>query len=429
MQIKQHLNFTPKCGTKLDGSPNILLVNPWIHDFAAYDFWAKPLGLMILASILRAYGAEVSYIDCLERHHPLSKIGPSTYRCGRGPYIKTPIHKPKALEDIPRNYCRYGILPNWFEYDLKSVYSPNVILVSSVMTYWYPGTKETIEVIRRVHPNVPVILGGVYPSLCKSHAIENSGADYVVSGPGENSIVPLITEFTGWQPQSELNCHISDIYPRPLFELQRKIDYIPILTGKGCPYSCSYCASSFLQPNIVRKSNEAVFSEILYWNKHYKVSEFIFYDDALLVDSEHHIAPVLEKIIKSNIKVVFHTPNAVHIREINKKVAKLMFKSGFKTIRLGLESGNFGDRQQIDSKVESGEFQQAAKYLIEAGFKENQIGVYLLVGLPGQEIGEIEKSINVVKKIKLHPILAYYSPIPHTSQFLLAYSCIPNRTF
>ena len=50
--------------------PSILLVNPWIHDFAAYDFWAKPLGLLSIASILREHGFNVSYIDCLDRFHP-----------------------------------------------------------------------------------------------------------------------------------------------------------------------------------------------------------------------------------------------------------------------------------------------------------------------------------------------------------------------
>ena len=30
---------------------NILLVNPWIHDFAAYDFWLKPLGLLYLGNV------------------------------------------------------------------------------------------------------------------------------------------------------------------------------------------------------------------------------------------------------------------------------------------------------------------------------------------------------------------------------------------
>ena len=51
-------------------APHILLVNPWIHDFAAYDVWAKPLGLLGLGAILRRHGCRVSYVDCLNRFHP-----------------------------------------------------------------------------------------------------------------------------------------------------------------------------------------------------------------------------------------------------------------------------------------------------------------------------------------------------------------------
>ena len=42
-----------------------LLINPWITDFAAYNLWAEPLGLLYVASILHVAGADVSYIDCL----------------------------------------------------------------------------------------------------------------------------------------------------------------------------------------------------------------------------------------------------------------------------------------------------------------------------------------------------------------------------
>ncbi|MGI9568270.1 MAG: B12-binding domain-containing radical SAM protein, partial [Desulfobulbia bacterium] len=57
----------------MKNAPHALLVNPWIHDFAAYDFWAKPLGLLTLAALLRRHGYIVSYIDCLDRFHPRAK--------------------------------------------------------------------------------------------------------------------------------------------------------------------------------------------------------------------------------------------------------------------------------------------------------------------------------------------------------------------
>jgi len=49
--------------------PSLILVNPWIYDFAAYDLWSKPLGLLYLAGFLREYGFRIHLIDCLDVHH------------------------------------------------------------------------------------------------------------------------------------------------------------------------------------------------------------------------------------------------------------------------------------------------------------------------------------------------------------------------
>jgi hypothetical protein len=46
-------------------NPNIILINPWIYDFAAYDLWSKPLGLLYIASYLKKLGFNVQLIDCL----------------------------------------------------------------------------------------------------------------------------------------------------------------------------------------------------------------------------------------------------------------------------------------------------------------------------------------------------------------------------
>ena len=52
---------------------NLILINPWVYDFAAYDLWAKPLGLLYLAGQLRAMGFQVHLLDCLDIHNPLMR--------------------------------------------------------------------------------------------------------------------------------------------------------------------------------------------------------------------------------------------------------------------------------------------------------------------------------------------------------------------
>ena len=413
--------------------PHILLINPWIHDFAAYDFWARPLGLLYLAAILRLHGFHVSYMDCLDRFHPESLKGKKEgvgsrfsaggKKDGRGPYVKTLIPKPKGLENVPRNFSRYGIKPEWFLHDLTKVSRPDLILVTSLMTYWYSGVKETIETVKTIFPDVPVVCGGIYATLCHDHAVSNLGADQVVAGPGEEIILKIVSDHTGYSVSPLFDAGNLSTYPYPAFDLQRKIPYVPIMTSRGCPFSCAYCASGFLHPHRMIRPPEQVFEEIRFWHQKFGVANFAFYDDALLVDSEHHASILFEAIIRENLQVRFHTPNALHIREIDPKTAKLMFRAGFETIRLGLETAAFEKRNQLDRKVTENEFHRAVACLLKAGFKKEQIGAYLLVGLPDQDLDSVITSIQVVKKSGITPVPAHYTPIPHTRLWKKAVEC------
>jgi radical SAM superfamily enzyme YgiQ (UPF0313 family) len=396
-------------------APHILLVNPWIHDFAAYDFWAKPMGLLIIASMLRHHGIQVSYIDCLDRFHPRAPKTDPGARFGRGPYFKTRLPKPSGLHDVPRYFSRYGIKPQWFREDLLRHGQPDLVLVTSLMTYWYPGVQETIEMIKSMYPRTPIVLGGIYARLCPNHARKNSGADHVDDGPAEKTLFSLIRRFTGYSVTPAFDPEILDEYPYPALDLQTTLNYIPLLTSRGCPFRCAYCASRFLEPKRLLRSPEAVVEEIKYWQKAHGCCDFILYDDAFLMEADRHAIPILERIIQSDIQVRFHTPNAVHIRGIDTQTARLMFEAGFTTLRLGLETAEFNHREEIDIKVSENEFKRAVNCLSEAGFKKNQIGAYLLVGLPGQKKDSIKHSIDIVKQIGITPVAAYYTPIPHTA--------------
>lgn len=395
-------------------SPHILCINPWIHDFAAFDFWAKPLGLLTLAAILREKGLKVSYIDCLDRFHPKEPREMKVLWDGRGPFRKTEIVLPKGLETCGKKFSRYGIKPQWFLADLKEAKQPDLIFITSLMTYWASGVKETIERVKQVYPDVPIVLGGIYASLCHDHAKKDTLADRVIKGPGEQHLKKIIKDFTGFELDDSNLSGDLEALPFPALDLQNKITYAPILTSRGCPFSCEYCASSYLEPELRRRSPENVFREIKHWHQNFDIQNFAFYDDALLVNSKQYAFPLFEKIIASKMDIWFHTPNALHIKEITKQAAELMFKAGFKTIRLGLETTDFSKNRNHDAKVVESEFYMAIENLKGAGFEKNQIGAYLLCGLPGQNLDEVKISLHLVKQTGILPVLAYYTPIPHT---------------
>ncbi len=400
-------------------SPHILCVNPWIHDFAAFDFWAKPLGLLSIAAILRKKGLEISYIDCLDRFHPQESKKIKASWDGRGAFRKTEIDLPEYLKSdeiktIGKKYSRYGIKPEWLMQDLQKTDKPDIIFVTSLMTYWATGVKETIEIIKEIYPGVPLVLGGIYATLNFDHAKTHTLADLVIKGAGEHQLKKIIKDFTGFELDDSYISNDLNVLPYPALDLQNEIAYAPILTSRGCPFSCDYCASSYLEPEFRQRSPENVFKEIKHWHEKYKVKNFAFYDDALLINAKTYAFPLFEKIIASKMDVWFHTPNALHINAITKQAADLMFKAGFKTIRLGLETTEFSQKRSHDIKVVENDFSKAVENLKTAGFKKEQMGAYLLCGLPKQNLDEVEISMQLVAKTGIMPVLAYYTPIPHT---------------
>ncbi len=410
---------------------SILLVNPWIHDFAAYDFWAKPLGLLYLAALLRAHGYAISFLDCLNADYSALQAPargvtlPGRTRGGRGKFRKQSIEKPRALHAIPRKYSRYGIPPAVFEEQLNSAPVPGVILVTSGMTYWYPGVIETIGMLKTRFPGVPVILGGIYPSLCPVHARRYSGADVVVSGPGELLLVDLVSSITGIPAGNRTEVKSLDTLPYPAFDLIDPLPYLCITTSRGCPYRCRFCASHLLSPTYSVRSPRAVVDEIQHWCERSGIRDVAFYDDALFYNPESHIIPLLELIVDRGITCSFHTPNGIHVTGMNDDIARRMVQAGFRTIRLGLETASEERMAEIGKKTTRREFLQTVRSLRDAGYAKDDIGVYLLAGLPGQRADELEDSICFVHEAGARPYLAEYSPIPGTSLWNKAVEASP----
>jgi radical SAM superfamily enzyme YgiQ (UPF0313 family) len=236
-----------------------------------------------------------------------------------------------------------------------------------------------------------------------------------LTGAAEPAVLNLVRSHTGWAAAQRFNPDDLSSYPFPAFDLQSQIPYVPLLTSRGCPFACTYCASHLLESRCLRRSPASVVEELTHWHQRWRVSDFVLYDDAFLADLEGHGLPVLEAIVKSGLQVRVHTPNALHIRGITTETAQLMFASGFTTLRLGLETALFEHRAVLDHKLTATEFDRAVRALKDAGFTSSQIGAYLLVGLPGQESVSIVRSIDCVKQAGITPILAYYSPIPGTA--------------
>jgi radical SAM superfamily enzyme YgiQ (UPF0313 family) len=287
-------------------------------------------------------------------------------------------------------------------------------MITCLMTYWHTGLRETIELVRECVPGTPIILGGAYATIMPRHAAAHAGAHAIIEGPGERSMAKLFSMIGGFAPAGEPSDR-TDLEFRPALDLLRGVEFLPVLTSRGCPFRCAYCASRILLPEFVRRPPEDVAAMIVDARLKYGVIDIALYDDAFLVDPMRYAIPLLEMIAERSPGVRIHAPNGLHASAIDLRVAKAMKKAGFETIRIGFESASDAFHSRYDAKTDGRAFCRAVKRLKDVGFRTDQIGAYLLVGLPGQSRRSIEDDVEFVLSAGAYPRPAEYSPIPGTA--------------
>lgn len=398
----------------------ILLFNPWIVDVKAYDFWLKPVGLLILGNWLKASGHEVRLIDCLDRQHPwlshklrwLSRQKEN----GTGKFFSEPLSKPGFLGSIPRTLKRYGLPFSVVEEQIKEGpgknWMPDRIFVTSMMTYWYPGAWEAVSLLKKQWPHTPVYLGGVYASLLADHA-QNSGADAVCAATRPHEVLDFIRNqgICVKTPDSWLIPEYT-LYGHPL-------SHLVYITSLGCPYRCSYCATPQLQDPLFLSPGELC-QYIALDIARSGSKNVAFFDDAILMNHQDHFEMLLEGLIVAGIPdqdVKFHLPNGIHARLLTRKVARLMKRAHFQTVRIGLETMDENRQTLSGGKLNQKDFLNAVEILQQEGFTDKEISAYVMVNLPGQTLEEIERSIQACFGLGINVHINEYTPIPSTADY------------
>jgi len=131
-----------------------------------------------------------------------------------------------------KRYRRYGLSPNALQQILATADRPDLVLVGSMMTYWYPGVVEAIGEVRTAWPGVPVLLGGNYATLCPEHARAFSGRCRdcrrrgVCAACRSGGSVRRPRRF-------RLRRKRSRQLPYPAMDLMGRLDAVPILTSRA----------------------------------------------------------------------------------------------------------------------------------------------------------------------------------------------------
>lgn len=400
----------------------ILLLNlPFIFEKKSDIVLSHCLGILQIASYLRENNYDISIIDALQEGFDKFEKYNNCYRVG--------LSDDEILKKI----------------------SPDLGLIGISIPFSHLArlAHEIIDKIKAKHPNIPIVLGGVYPSSQPEKAI-NSSADYLILGEGEEPMLHLANYFS--QKTKELPSYIinkkRDIqnaknyfsnnintFPLPardLIDFQKYFIRSPrnvrgwrsasIITSKGCPYDCEFCA---VHPVCGYKwrpfSSERVLAEINYLVDNYQINNIEIEDDNFTL-KESRVVEILNGIIEINKTkqyLSWQALNGLRIDTLNERLIKLFKESNCRHLNIALEHGDpdmlqvIGKRLNLEKVLEIVGFLK--KYEIESH-------VFTIYGYPGETKERFENALNFYSKIKqIAPNIIFKffiaQPYPNTKLF------------
>ena len=303
-------------------------------------------------------------------------------------------------------------------------FNPDMIGLSFMAMEFKP-VYEFIAELKKEFPNVKIVTGGAGGSTFEDQVIKDTRVDYVITREGERALVELLE---GWPLEDvqglvymkdgvikknslrQFNFDVSSL-PFPaydLFPIREYVDAkIPIVTSRGCPYQCTFCAMKKSMGVAWRpRTPENIVAEIKHWyNQGFR--QFHFVDDNFTLDMAR--AEVLcGAIINSGMKIKWDLRNGIRADRVNEQLLQKMKDSGCFYFAFGIESM---DQQVLDKmkknlKVEV--IYEAVKIAEKVGIP---FGGFFIIGLLDDTYEKFLKSYEFAKKIPFEEV-RFYNPIP-----------------
>ena len=250
-------------------------------------------------------------------------------------------------------------------------FEPDVLGIK-VYSLALPEVKSAIAVFREERPSGIIILGGPHVSVAEPHELFATfpDVDYILRGEGEislpmlvesierNNVIPqdipgMVYRLDGTPVANPpiLHRRLDDFddpawdlidprtYNKRWFFWTPELPAAPILTSRGCPHRCAFCAQNVINGKIVRWRNpDRVLSEMEYLMTHYGVRDFDFIDDNFLMDADY-VRRLCSGILERGWKIRFNCCGA-RLDNLDKDLVILMERAGCNVISVGLESGS-----------------------------------------------------------------------------------------
>lgn len=318
--------------------------------------------------------------------------------------------------------------------ELKNFY-PDVVGITSSTPSIYEAYKVA-EVAKSVRDDCAVVLGGPHATFLYEEVLtECKSIDVVVRGEGEETFQELINamdrgiclgyvrgiayrkgeKIVATKPRpligdlDKIPFPSLDLLPIEKYALQG-ISYMPITTSRGCPFKCSFCASSRIFGGCWRgRSPKNVVEEIRLIHDEFKIKNIEFVDDTFTLNGRR-AEKICNEILREGLDISWGASSRVDT--INKELAEKMRKAGCWIVYLGVESASQKILNAIGKKITISQIVRAVKTLKEAGI---QILGSFILGFPEETIETAEQTIAFAKKLDLdYAQFSILTPYPGT---------------
>ncbi len=170
-----------------------------------------------------------------------------------------------------------------------------------------------------------------------------------------------------------------------------------VITSRGCPYKCVFCATRSLYNNTIRYASvDKVIAHVKHLVEDYGMNLLTIYDEQLLLNQKR-AKELFRQLAQFNLKI--DTPNGLSIAFIDDEMACLMKKAGIDTAVLAIESGSEYMLKHVIHKPYN---IKMVKPLIKTLRKYNFfILAAIVVGIPGETEKYRQETIDFIRDIEL----------------------------
>jgi anaerobic magnesium-protoporphyrin IX monomethyl ester cyclase len=335
-------------------------------------------------------------------------------------------------------------------------FEPEIVFIYS-MTNQFILTKSIAEYISKEY-KLPVVLGGIHPTVAPDEAISIKGVLAICRGEGEQAALELVEAMDGnrgydniknlWVKnkhkiiKNELRTLIPDLDSLPLPDRGLFAPYIRkypgsgtyfFLRSRGCIYSCKYCSfnawNRIYEHNCKRvrsKSVGRVLHEIEFFLKRFRGARSILFEDCIFTLDE---AWLKEFCAQYSRKIRLPFACISHPKHLNSTILRMLKRAGCSHVSIAIESGSDFIRKEVFGKyIEKKEILGAVKAI--KGFNMTTI-CWVLIGAPYENEETIEDTKKFLKKVRPDQICtSIFRPFPGTELFDLCNSkgWISDRT-